>query len=154
MAQVYLFKLRSVSMSCRYIRSDFIVARGRNQRFDFVQQFLYFHVTREAWIDFNWRFEVRLVSLAPKNDLQHSIENHLRLLSNNMTEISHYLPKLVLVFNNILPSQKEKSYTNLSIQRICFNQNITIWSLVVSESQTGKLNFLILPLPMYNICLI
>jgi len=154
MAEVHLFKLRSIPMGCRNIRSNFIVAGGRDQRFDFVQKFLYFHVTRKTWIDFDWWFEVRLIGLPPKNDLQHSIENHLWLFPNNMTEIGDCLPKFVLIFDNILTSQKGKSNANLSIQRIGFNQNVTIWSLVVSESQPSKFNFLVLPLPMYNICLV
>lgn len=154
MAEVYLFELRSISMSCRNIRSNFIVAGGRNQRFDFVQKFLYFHVTRKAWVDFDWWFEIRLVGFSSKNDLQHSIENHLRLLPHNMAEISHNLPKFVLIFYNILACQKGKSHTDLSIQRICFNQNVTICSLVVSKGEASKLNFLVLPLPMHNISLV
>lgn len=154
LVKVNLLEIGTVLMSWRDVRSDFVKIRSSYEGLDLIQQLLHLHVTRKTRIHLYRRLQVGLVGLTPKNDLQHRVENHLRLLSYAVTKVSHYLPELMLTFNNCFSAQERKSHHDFAIHWVGLNENVAVWTLVISKSKSGELNFLILPLTVNHMLLI
>lgn len=62
-----------------------------------------------------------------------------------MAIISHYLLEFKLILEYRLSDHETHANCNFSIYRVYLNQDIVGWSLVISESKTRQLYFLIVP---------
>jgi len=60
----------------------------------------------------------------------------------------------MLIFDDVLACEKGEGDWYFAVERVGFDEDVAVGSLVISEGESGQFNFLVLPLPVDQVGLV